>query len=334
MVKIIKKILFIFFILLILSAAWFVYEFNYAKKGSERTVVFEVKEGSSVRSIARSLEESDLIKNRHIFLLGYRIFFPAQSLRAGEYSIDRPLSSREILTLLIEGRVILYPITIPEGLTRLEIADHIQTEYAVDKDSFLKASGNPGSIVSMDAKAPNLEGYLFPETYHFPKNTSARSMVDAMVDQFISVFDLEWRQRAKNLGFSIREIVILASLIEEETSHPEERTLVSATFHNRLRIGMKLDCDPTIIYALKQDNAYTGRLRYRDLKLDSPYNTYIYPGLPPGPICNPGRESLKAALYPADEDYLYFVSKNDGSHQFSRTFREHQNAVNIYQKRK
>ena len=159
-------------------------------------------------------------------------------------------------------------------------------------------------------------------------------MVDAMVDQFISVFDLEWRQRAKNLGFSIREIVILASLIEEETSHPEERTLVSATFHNRLRIGMKLDCDPTIIYALKQDNAYTGRLRYRDLKLDSPYNTYIYPGLPPGPICNPGRESLKAALYPADEDYLYFVSKNDGSHQFSRTFREHQNAVNIYQKRK
>lgn len=318
---------------MVIAAVWFVYEFNYAKKGSERAVIFEVKEGSSVRTIARSLEELGLIKNRHIFLMGYRIFFPAQNLRAGEYSMELPLSSRDILTLLIEGKVILYPITIPEGLTRLEIADHMQIEYAVNKEAFLEASRDASTILSLDRKAQNLEGYLFPETYHFPKNTSARSMVNAMVAQFISIFDHEWQQRAKNLGFSIREIVILASLIEEETSLPEERNLVSATFHNRLRIGMKLDCDPTIIYALKQDNAYTGRLRYRDLKLDSPYNTYIYPGLPPGPICNPGKESLKAALYPSDEDYLYFVSKNDGSHQFSRTFREHQNAVNIYQKR-
>lgn len=333
MVKIFKKSLFTFFILLVIAAVWFVYEFNYAKKGSERTIVFEVKEGSSVRNIARSLEEWNLIKNRHVFLMGYRIFFPAQNLRAGEYSMKLPLSSREILNLLIEGKVLLYPITIPEGLTRLEIAGHMQSEYAVDKEAFLEASSDSGLIHSLDGNARDLEGYLFPETYHFPKNTSARSMVNAMVDQFISVFDHEWRQRAKNLGFSIREIVILASLIEEETSLPEERNLVSATFHNRLRIGMKLDCDPTIIYALKQNNAYTGRLRYRDLKLDSPFNTYIYPGLPPGPICNPGKESLKAALYPADEDFLYFVSKNDGSHQFSRTFREHQNAVNVYQKR-
>lgn len=334
MIKILKKILIVFFILLIISALWFFYEFNLSKKGPERTVVFEVKEGSSVRSIARSLEEWDLIKNRHIFLIGYRIFFPSKNLRAGEYSLDLPLSSNEILKRLIEGKVLLYPITIPEGLTRLEIASHVQSEYAVDKDGFLKASSRPGSILSLDNKAQNLEGYLFPETYHFPKNTSAQLMVTAMVDQFISVFDNEWQQRAKNLGFTIREIVILASLIEEETSLPEERNLVSATFHNRLRIGMKLDCDPTIIYALKQDNAYTGRLRYRDLELDTPYNTYIYPGLPPGPICNPGKESLQAALYPADEDFLYFVSKNDGSHKFSRTFREHQIAVNIYQKRK
>ncbi|MBN2244667.1 MAG: endolytic transglycosylase MltG [Candidatus Aminicenantes bacterium] len=333
MKKILKKFLIALVVLLVIFALWFAYEFNYSKQGKKRTVVFEVKEGSSVKSIARSLEEWDLIKNRHIFLLGFRLFFPSNNLRAGEYSLELPLSSHEILKLLIEGKVILYPITIPEGLTRLEMAGHVQSEYAIAKDAFLEASGDPRPILSLDSKALNLEGYLFPETYHFPKNTTARFMVTAMVDQFSSVFDHDWRQRAKNLGFTIREIVILASLIEEETSLPEERNLVSATFHNRLRIGMKLDCDPTIIYALKLDNAYTGRLRYRDLKLDSPYNTYIYPGLPPGPICNPGKASIQAALYPADEDFLYFVSKNDGSHKFSRTFKEHQTAVNIYQKR-
>jgi len=155
-----------------------------------------------------------------------------------------------------------------------------------------------------------------------------------MVSQFRRAFNPHLQEKAAAMGVTVRDAVILASLIEKETSVAEEKNLVSAVFHNRLELGMKLDCDPTIIYALKQEGRFKGRLRSKDLRLDSPYNTYLYPGLPPGPIANPGKESLRAALDPALADYLYFVSKNDGSHHFSRTFREHQNAVNKYQKNK
>ncbi|MEW5902005.1 MAG: endolytic transglycosylase MltG, partial [Acidobacteriota bacterium] len=155
----------------------------------------------------------------------------------------------------------------------------------------------------------------------------------AMVEEFRSVFGGSWLSRANSLRMTVRQIVTLASLVEEETSIPEEKSLVSAVFHNRLRLGMKLDCDPTIIYALKERGEYEGRLRKKDLSFPSAYNTYLNRGLPPGPICNPGRQALEAALYPAAEGYLYFVSKNDGSHHFSLTFGEHQAAVRRFQKR-
>jgi UPF0755 protein len=203
----------------------------------------------------------------------------------------------------------------------------------IDTSDFLAASENTGLISDVDPDAINLEGYLFPETYHFPKNTPVKKIVEAMVLQFRSVFNEEWRSRAEELGMTVRDVVILASLIEKETSKPEERELISAVFHNRLRIRMKLDCDPTIIYALKEKEGFNGSLRKKDLKLDSPYNTYLYRGLPPGPIANPGKGSLRAALFPADNNFIYFVSKNDGSHYFSSSFREHQNAVNRYQRR-
>jgi UPF0755 protein len=155
-----------------------------------------------------------------------------------------------------------------------------------------------------------------------------------MVAQFKDVFSSQWSRRAAELGMSIREVVTLASLIEKETSVADEKPIVSGVFHNRLRIGMKLDCDPTIIYALKEEGVFDGNLRKRDMSWDNPYNTYRYSGLPPGPIANPGRDSIEAALYPADVDYLYFVSKKDGTHHFSRTFREHLNAVDHYQKKR
>jgi UPF0755 protein len=155
-----------------------------------------------------------------------------------------------------------------------------------------------------------------------------------MVGQFRASFGEAWPARAEAIGLSIRQVVTLASLIEKETAVAEEKKLVSAVFHNRLRIGMKLDCDPTIIYALKQKGLFNGNLTKKDMSLDSPYNTYRHPGLPPGPICNPGRAALEAALYPAEEAYLYFVSRNDGTHHFSRTFAEHQNAVRLLQKKR
>ena len=208
----------------------------------------------------------------------------------------------------------------------------LESLHFAEEEDFLEASSQKESLSFLDKEASSLEGYLLPETYHFPKGTSAKTIIAAMISQFQNVFNEEWRKRASEIGMTIREVVILASLIEKETSIPEERKLVSAVFHNRLKRRMKLDCDPTIIYVLKQEGRFKDRLRTKDLKLDSPYNTYLYPGLPPSPICNPGRETLEAALFPADVKYLYFVSKNDRSHHFSRTFREHQQAVLKYQK--
>jgi UPF0755 protein len=322
-------------VLLVLAGlVWVYHEFNsIPQQNTARTARFEVMEGQNVRQIADALAAQELIQHTRTFLLGYRLFYSGTSLKAGEYQLERPLSPRQLLHILSEGKILLHPITIPEGLTQREIARHLEEHYGLDADIFLLAFANASLIHSTDAQAEDLEGYLFPDTYHFPKNTSPQQMVDAMVDQFQQVFNETWISRAAERGLSIREVVILASLVENETSRAEERELVSAVFHNRLRIGMKLDCDPTIVYVLKNADEYTGRLRYKDLKLDDPYNTYLYPGLPPGPISNPGRAALYAALNPADVDYLYFVSRNDGSHHFSRTYREHQNAVNRYQRR-
>ncbi|MDW3229705.1 MAG: endolytic transglycosylase MltG, partial [Acidobacteriota bacterium] len=189
-------------------------------------------------------------------------------------------------------------------------------------------------ISDLDSQADNLEGYLFPETYHFSRGIEAEEMVRAMVTQFRKVFGKEQQERAQKLNLTVREVLTMASLIEKETSMIEEKPLVSAVFHNRLRLGMKLDCDPTIIYALKLENRFDGNIRLKDKNLKSPYNTYLYPGLPPGPICNPGYEALEAALYPASVDYLYFVSRNDGSHVFNRSYSEHLKAVSKYQLKK
>lgn len=332
------KIIRIFFLLAALAlfffTSWFSIEFYRPTTTPPDRVIFEVEKGHSVKDIAHSLKNRGIIKKTWPFLLGYRIFYSSQSLKAGEYAIELPISTKSVLQLLTEGSVHLHSITIPEGLIIEEIAGLLDSEGFSKKEDFILAASDPSPIHPLDEKAENLEGYLFPETYRFAKGTSAGEIVSAMVLQFMQVFNQDMKDRAGEIGLSIRETVILASLIEEETSLPEERVLVSAVFHNRLRKGMKLDCDPTIIYVLKKEEQFKDRLRTNDLRIDSPYNTYIYAGLPPGPIANPGRESLEAALYPAGVDYLYFVSKNDGSHHFSRTFREHQNAVNKYQRRR
>jgi UPF0755 protein len=334
LIRILKYVLLSAVLAILFLAGWFTFEFNALTAPRETLHRLQVEEGRSVTGIAQILAEQKLIRRRWPFVWGYRLFYSGQSLKAGEYLLESPLSPKQILQTLIKGQILLYPITIPEGLTRREIALHLQQNYGTDPDAFLSASLDPVPVREWDETAVDLEGYLFPETYHVPKDTTAEQMVLAMLNQFRLTFTEDWKQRAEELGLSVRDTVILASLIEKETSRPEERELVSAVFHNRLRINMKLDCDPTIVYALKTTDSYTGRLRYKDLKLDSPYNTYLYPGLPPGPIANPGRAALEAALYPEDVEYLYFVSRNDGSHQFSRTYREHVNAVNKYQRRR
>ncbi|MBM3294397.1 MAG: endolytic transglycosylase MltG [Candidatus Aminicenantes bacterium] len=293
--------------------------------------VFEIERGRSVRAVAAGLRSRGLIRKAAPFLLLYRMFYPSRSLKAGEYEIPAGASAREILEVFIAGKTRLYPLTVPEGLTGEETAEVFAAAFD-GREAFLRAFAATDAVALLDPKADDLEGYLFPETYHFSKGVSAAEAVERMTDQFKAVFGTGWRRRAAALGLSVRQAVALASLIEKETARPEEKPLVSAVFHNRLRLGMKLDCDPTVIFALKKLGPWSGRLRLKDLKLDSPYNTYLYPGLPPGPICSPGRGSLEAALYPAEADYLFFVSKNDGTHVFSRTLREHSAAVLKYQR--
>ena len=292
--------------------------------------MFEIVKGRSVRTIAADLKAKSVIRKSLPFVLRYRFFYAPRSLKAGEYQLTLGGSVGEALDTLIKGRVYLHPVTLAEGLTGKEIIADIAAAGFGRVEDFEAPFGETEDIALWDPRAGNLEGYLYPETYRLPRGIAPREILRKMTVQFKAVFSDAWRRRAAELGLSVRDVVTLASLIEKETSLPDEKRLVSSVFHNRLKIGMKLDCDPTIIYALKRDGPFEGRLRTKDLKYDSPYNTYLYPGLPPGPIANPGREAIEAALFPADADFLYFVAKNDGGHQFSRTFAEHRAAVNKY----
>jgi UPF0755 protein len=293
-------------------------------------VFFEVQKGWSARAVVGRLQEEGLVRSGRPLRLACRLFYSDRRFKAGEYLFQGPLTVKAALFAIFEGRVHLEPITVPEGLTEREIAALLKPGDAAWADAFGLAFTDTALIADLDPQARDLEGYLFPETYDLPRRAPAAELVEAMVAGFRRVFDEDRRRRAAEIGMSVREVVTLASLIEEETARPEERPLVSAVFHNRLKIGMKLDCDPTVAYALKREGRYAGRLLLRDLKLDSPYNTYLHAGLPPGPISNPGASSLEAALHPAPVDYLYFVARGDGSHRFSRTLGEHLAAVEKY----
>ncbi len=303
-------------------------------RGPGQTVIVDIEKGQSVRAVAKSLAGQGVIPLALPATLAYDAFYSAERVKAGEYEFSFPLSPRDALFKLFRGLVYLHPVTIAEGLTGQEVEEVLSARTGIAAADFRAAFSDTAPIADWDPQAPDLEGYLFPETYHFPKRTAAKDVVAAMVQEFRKIFDASQRARAAELGMSVREAVILASLIEKETALSEERPLVSAVFHNRLRLRMKLDCDPTVIYGLKREGRYRGRLLSRDLKDASAYNTYMNPGLPPGPICSPGRESIEAALYPAQADYLYFVAQGDGSHHFSRSFSEHREAVKRYQLQK
>jgi UPF0755 protein len=297
-----------------------------------RPALVEIEKGWGVRMIAEALKKEGILVKTTPFVWRYRLFYAHQSLKAGQYELAAPSSPQAIIDALIKGQVYLRPVTIAEGLTAEETFPGFIAAGFGRLEDYAAAFKNTGPLGLLDPQAADLEGYLFPETYRLPKGIAPREILEAMVDQFRAVFSEPQRHRAAELGLSVRQAVILASLIEKETGRPEEKSLVSSVFHNRLKAGMKLDCDPTIIYALKIAGTYDGKLHGKDLHLESPYNTYLHAGLPPGPICNPGRTSLEAALHPAETEYLYFVARRDGSHQFSRTFREHNRAVDLYQR--
>jgi UPF0755 protein len=288
---------------------------------------FEVEKGLSARSVLGRLESQGLVPAALPLRLACRVFYPGERFKAGEYRFAEAVPAKAALFALFKGRIYLEPVTIPEGLTVAEASEVVRPGDPIGARAFRRAALDASLIADLDPKAPDLEGYLFPNTYDLPRKAPESEIVGAMVAGFHGVFDEGRRQRAAELGLTVREVVTLASLIEEETALPEERPLVSAVFHNRLKRGMKLDCDPTVAYALKLEGRYTGRLLLRDLKVESLYNTYLHAGLPPGPISSPGAASLDAALHPAAVDDLYFVARGDGSHRFSRTLSEHLDAV-------
>jgi len=291
-----------------------------------------IPRGSSFKEVVQILKEGGLLRHPLPFFLYGELTGRAQRIRAGEYRLSAALSPLEIMARLVEGRVILRKVTIPEGLTFRQIALLLKGQGIIeDEGDFLRLCRDPSFAHSLGVEARGLEGYLFPDTYLFSRGLGAQEVIRAMVANFHRIWRPEFSERAKELGLTDYEVLILASIIEKETSRPEERPLISAVFHNRMRRRMPLQSDPTVIYGLED---FDGNLTREDLRCPTPYNTYLFVGLPPTPICNPGRDSILAALYPAPVDYLYFVSRNDGTHHFSSTLREHNRAVLRYQKRR
>ncbi len=274
------------------------------------------------------LKEEGIIKNEFIFLLLGRITMTDRKLMPGYYSLSLSMSPWEIFNNLRRGKIIDFNITIPAGSTLEDIRLKFKDTRLTD-DEFWQLVYNRDFLDSLDIEAPSLEGYIYPDTYKVTKGTVLGNIFKIMVQRLRENFDQSLRDRAEELGMSEKEVLTLASIIEKEAVVNRERPIISAVYHNRLKKKMRLQADPTVLYGVKKR---WRRIRYRDLRRATPYNTYVINGLPPGPIASPGIKSIKAALYPADVDYMYFVSKNNGTHYFSRTGEEHVKAVMLYQR--
>ncbi len=298
----------------------------------QEEILIEIPPGASLGQIAHELEAQGVVRSARLFRWYSAAFSLSTRLQAGEYLFDRPMSLVEATEKLRRGDIHYHKLVIREGLDLDEILQHLTSHGWGSPDRLAELARDPSPIVGLDPLAQDLEGYLFPDTYHLTSGMNELHVISLMLERFRSSWTKDRRRRAQELGMSLRQVLTLASLIEKETALASERPLVSSVFHNRLRRNIKLACDPTVIYAVKRVKPFDGIIHRSDLQMDSPYNTYLYPGLPPGPICNAGLQSIDAALYPADTDYLYFVSRNDGSHVFSRSYREHARAVQEFQR--
>ena len=321
-----------FFLLLAIGSTFFFSLYSFLYKPLDKNAgskVFIIKSGESLDDISKNLEKKSIIKSSEYFKL-FVIFKKAgKKLQAGEYLLSASKSPLQIFDMLLQGRINLYKITIPEGFNIKEISVLFAKKSLCSSLEFTKLCFDKKLINSFKIKANSLEGYLFPDTYFFAKQASCRQIISTLVKGFKKKIILKWESRIADLGFSLHDIVILASMIEKETGDASERPLISSVFHNRLKKKMRLESDPTVIYGIKDFN---GNIKKKHLKIKTPYNTYRIKGLPLGPIANPGEMSLHAALYPAKTDYLFFVSKNDTTHKFSKTIKEHNKAVRKNQK--
>lgn len=296
-------------------------------------VFVDLPAGTGVSGIADRLVAAGVVSDVWTFRVAARLSGADRKLQAGEYRFSGEASPLDVIHRLVAGDVFTRSLTFPEGLTIAEMGEVFARSGLGTAREFVGAASDTALAEPFDPQARSLEGYLFPDTYPMPRGTDADSVVRAMVARFAQAFSADLRSEAAARDMTPREVLTIASLIEKETARADERAIVSAVYHNRLRIGMPLQCDPTVIYALMQARRWNGNLRKVDLQMKSPYNTYVVRGLPPGPIASPGRASIEAAVRPADVPYLYFVSRNDGSHVFAVTLAEHNRNVSTFQKR-
>jgi peptidoglycan lytic transglycosylase G len=292
----------------------------------------QVTEGMSFKAVAATLKKEGLIRYRGYFELVGRLRGISRKVRVGYYGLSTNMSMWDVLESLRKGKVIEYEVVIPEGYNLYQIGWTLaSTPLVANAQQFINLVKNKEYVHSLGIDADTLEGYLFPDTYYLPKGIKLEDIPKRMVTRYRTVFNESLRSRAEELGFTENQILTLASIVEKEAKIPAERKRISAVYHNRLKMGMKLQADPTTVYGKK---AWVTRVTKEDLKRRSPYNTYLHKGLPPGPIANPGEGSILAALYPEDVDYIYFVAQGDGSHYFSSDFRSHEKAVERYRANK
>jgi UPF0755 protein len=312
----------------ILAALWFLGTIRYPAAGDEEIVTVYIPRGTTFSQVVNLVDEKGLIRSRLFFrAMAYYYSAPPQ-IKAGEYEFSQAMSPGEILQKLIRGEVKAYGIVVPEGFTVRKIAARLAAQGLVGEKEFLRLARDREFLATLKIPAASAEGFLFPDTYNIDRTMDARTIMRIMSERFQAKVTGAMIEKARTQGLGLKQWVTLASVIEKETGNKEEMPLVSAVFHNRLRIKMPLQSDPTVIYGIEN---FDGNLTRKDLERQNPYNTYLNRGLPPGPICSPGLDALQAVLNPAPVTYLYFVSRNDGSHQFSVTLAEHSRAVRKFQ---
>lgn len=320
-----KKLLVLLLLCAAGAAGYLFYEMNLPYQGFTGDRFIDLAKGTSTAALAKTLEKQGVVRQSWLFLLA-RACSPGTKLQAGEYRFDHPSSPFDVLHKIARGDIFYMEVTIPEGQNLFDIAANVARLKIFTEEQFLKAAKDPALIRDLDPKATSLEGYLWPDTYRVVRSTTPTQLCQAMTRKFRAT----WKSVGGNAD--VHRTVTLASLVEREARLPADRRLVASVFANRLKQGMKLDCDPTTVYAALLDGRYRGTIYRSDLESENPYNTYKHAGLPPGPIANPGLNAIKAALAPADTKFLYFVAKPDGlgGHNFSETLAQHNAAAAQY----
>ncbi len=327
-----RKLAAVVVVLGLAGAAWVARDLYRPYRGFTGDLMVEIAPGMDGRAIAGLLVERGVLAHRIPFLIRYGLGRAHKRLEAGEYFFDRPLRPIDVYRKLILGEVYLHPVVIPEGSDRFDMARVFEERMGIDPAAFLRTTEQTALIQDLDPQAPSLEGYLFPDTYRFPRRTVAATVVATMLARFRHVLQTRFHNEMAAGLEKLHAAISLASLVEKETPNPAERPMVAGVFTRRLEKGMPLQCDPTVVYAARIAHRAIGAITTKDLNFDSPFNTYRHAGLPPGPIASPGEASIRAAFHPDDGDTLYFVSNNHGGHIFAANLAEHQRNVAHYRR--